>query len=135
MLPNLYDDSGLDTFELRLLFHYCRVGNTWEGTRTTARNCNMSIGAVVKKRRSLANKGYIRVNESEHGTLLITVVDKWTENTTKYGGTDDGVHQMNASVSPDEQSRSPGDTKEEPFKKTKEEETPAPKKQGEFLND
>ena len=125
ILPNLYDDADLDVYEFRLLAHYTRVGNCWESTRTTAKKCHMSLGAVVKKRHSLASKGWIDLTESEHGTVRIVLIDKWHENTTIYRGIEDARSPGEQKRSWSERARSPGDTKEELIKKNKEEETPA----------
>ncbi len=84
MLPNLVDDSDLNPFEFRLYVHYCRVGNCWEATKTTARKCGMGVGTVSKHRKSLAKKGWIILTEPDQSnpfdTVKIKVVDKWTEN-------------------------------------------------------
>jgi hypothetical protein len=117
ILPNIYDDSDLDPFEFRLLAHYSRVGDCWESVRTTAEKTVMSPGAVVKKRRSLHNKGWISLSMSEHGTWRIEVVDKWQENTATYGGVSGARSPGEQSRAPDEQARSPGDIKEDSLKK------------------
>jgi hypothetical protein len=87
-LPNLYDDSGLDVYEFRLLAHYKRVGNCTEGTKTTARKCEMSPSQVSDKRKNLHSKGFIvmeRVSLKDNNfSYRITVVDKWKENFEKY---------------------------------------------------
>jgi len=113
-IPNLYDDADLDTYEFRLLVHYVRVGTCWQGTRTTAKICHMSVGQVSKKRQSLDRKGYITVTENEHGTYTIEVVDKWAENFSTYSAgrsphEHGSVHHVNAKCSPHE-------TKKEPIK-------------------
>lgn len=86
MTPNLYDDADLDVYEFRLLSHYVKVGNCWESTKTTAKNCKMSVSTVISKRLSLESKGFIMLTvDEEHGnTWLIEVVDKWQENFNKY---------------------------------------------------
>ena len=88
-LPNLYDDADLDPFEFRLLVHYVRVGNCYEGVRTTARKCKMSHPVVIDKRRSLETKGFIRTKIIEEGgTVHIEVIDRWLENFCRYSGID-----------------------------------------------
>ena len=104
-IPNLYDDAGLTVYEFRLLVHYVRVGDCWEGTRHTAETCAMSVGSVVKARNSLEAKGFIRTMESEWGTKRIIILDKWAENMEKYRSPDERDR------SPHEHPRSPGETK------------------------
>ncbi len=90
-LPNLYDDSGLDPYEFRLLAHYKRVGRCTEGIKTTAKKCSMSEGQVSGKRKSLHEKGFIVMNEKPLPgggfSYVIFVVDKWRENFEKYSKT------------------------------------------------
>ena len=87
MIPKLIDDSDLDTYEYRLLIHYYRVGNCWKNTSTTAHDCKMSRPQVIAKRKSLEEKGWIKITRGgTQDTLLIEVVDKWDENHKKYMG-------------------------------------------------
>lgn len=107
MFPNIIDDSSLDPYEFRLLVHYYRVGNCWEGTRTTAEKCKMSVGAVSKKRLSLSQKGWITLKKgTQADTIKITVTDKWDENMRHFTRSPQGldVHQANSKCSPGEQS-------------------------------
>lgn len=90
MLPNLYDDADLSQAEYRLLGHYTRVGNCFEGRRTTATHCRMNKDTVTKARDSLAQKGFIRLEAREGDTVLVTVVDVWRRNATIYGGPNGG---------------------------------------------
>lgn len=96
-LPNLYDDSDLDVYEFRLLAHYKRVGRCTESTRTTARKCSMSPGQVSEKRKTLAGKGFIQMQEvpidEKHTSYIIVIVDKWEENFKKYSGRSHSEHQ------------------------------------------
>lgn len=120
-LPNLYDDAGLDPYQFRLLAHYVRVGNCYESVRTTARKCGMSPAQVCTKRKELAEVGFIVVTDNDYGTFNIEIVDKWTENFTKYSKP--GVHHRNSrspgkrKCSPPEQECSPPEPKKEPIKK------------------
>lgn len=113
MIPNLVDDSNLDPYEFRLYVHYCRVGNCWEGTKTTARKCNMSMGAVSKKRRSLKAKGWITLQEpspdNPTDTIKIGIVSKWGDNFNKY---DSSPHET--PPSPDERPPSLSETPPSP---------------------
>ncbi len=85
-LPNLYDDAGLDPYEFRLLAHYKRVGTCWESLSTTATKCCMSVAQVSIKRRALADKGWIELDDQKPHGVIIAVVDKWSENFTRYSG-------------------------------------------------
>ena len=105
MMPNIIDESDLDPHEFRLLLHYYRVGNCWEGTRTTAKKCNMSVGTVSKKRQSLADKGWIILQKPDNSTdtITITLIDKWEENIAHFrdktrSSGEPPVHQVNTPV-------------------------------------
>lgn len=89
MLPNLYDDAGLDVYEFRLLSHYVRRGSCFESVRTTAQVCEMSHPKVIEARNSLEAKGFIRTTRQPESTILIEVVDKWKENMAKYSSGSD----------------------------------------------
>lgn len=108
-LPNLYDDSDLDPYEFRLLAHYVRVGNCYESTRTTAEKCKMSPGQVVEKRRTLADKKFIRLGESKQGTISIEILDVWQKNFRKYSARS----RSKQARSPHEQNCSPSEPKKE----------------------
>lgn len=117
MLPNLYDDSDLDVYELRLLFHYARVGNCWESIQTTADKCKMGKAQIRTKRKSLAEKGLITMSEHpQHGTWDIEIVDKWKENMAIYGGIESDTPPPTISDSPPLPDSIP---KEEPIKNNK----------------
>ena len=115
MLPNIMDDSDLDPFEFRLLVHYYRVGACWEGTKTTAQKCNMSVGAVSKKRRSLAEKGWILIQEPSKDnptdTVKITLVDRWADNANAYSRDESPLSPDEQTPSLDEPPLSPDETK------------------------
>lgn len=84
-LPNLIDDANLDVYSFRLLVHYYRVGNCWEGTRYTAKKCKMSVGKVVECRKILEDKGFISMVRGEPGeSLKIQIIDIWDRNFRKY---------------------------------------------------
>lgn len=130
MLPNLYDDADLDPYEFRLLTHYVRVGDCFESTRTTAEKCNMGHMTVVRKRKSLAEKGFIRLTRTPDFTR-VEVVDKWDENMGLYqrDTPDEDVYQSDTGVdqtdTPLDQSDtgavSERDIKKNPLKKTPQE--------------
>lgn len=80
--------------EYLLLSHYIEFDNgCWEATKTTAANTGLSVGTVVKCRRSLAEKGWLNIVEPKdnHDTIKISVNYKWQENEhyhkEKYGET------------------------------------------------
>lgn len=81
--PNIIDDSDLTPYEYRLLLHYYRVGETWEGVRKTSEICSMSIGKVSQCRKTLEQKGFIRVEEKGEG-VTIHLVDLSQKNLSKY---------------------------------------------------
>lgn len=143
-LPNLYDESGLDPYEFRLLVHYVRRGNCYESVRTTAECCNMSSAQVVKKRNSLEEKKFIRVSENERGTLTIEVVDMWELNFVTYSGVSDmntrSPHEQECSqdelgCSPRERGCSPREHKKEPIKKQPDKKKPNKKNTGATQSD
>lgn len=101
---NIADDD-LDPYQYRLLGHYRRVcgesGICWEGTRTTAKICKMSVGKVSQTRKELEQLGYIAIKIEANETLHITVIDRWAENIARYNKRSSGehpVHDMNTSV-------------------------------------
>jgi hypothetical protein len=97
MMLNMTDDD-LDPFEYRLLGHYLRWaghgGKQQEGIRQTAKVCQMSKNTVKKKRSSLVEKGYLKVEEpepeksKEGEATIITVIDRWPENVSRYAKSD-----------------------------------------------
>jgi hypothetical protein len=84
-VPNIADEGGLSANEYRLLAHYYRRGNCYEGVRTTAKFCRMNKGTVIEARDSLEAKGWLNVQSQGKGkTLLITVKDVWLLNHLYY---------------------------------------------------
>lgn len=119
--PNIIDDSKLSPFEFRLLIHYYRVGECWEGVRTTAEKCSMSTGKVAETRKSLEAKGFITIDEKGDG-VTIRVVDKAEENVQKYCPSHEhAVHTTNINRSPHEQTRPPHEHKKNQLRITNEE--------------
>lgn len=117
--PNLLDDADLSPYEFRVLLHYYRVGECWEGVRSTAKKCKMSTGKVVMVRKSLTEKGFIVVQENEQGDgVTIRVVDKTSANVLKYECSPDeqGVHVVNGSVHVVNEGCSPDEHKNNPIK-------------------
>lgn len=107
--PNIIDDSELTPFEFRVLIHYYRVGECWEGVRATAKKCKMSTGKVTNVRHSLEQKGFINISPIGDG-VTIDVIDRSQENLEKYSSCgeqsvhdmNDSVHHMNETSSPHE---------------------------------
>jgi hypothetical protein len=101
---NMADDD-LGPYEYRLLGHYIRVGDCWEGVRKTAKTTRMSVGKVVSTRNELEKSGYIHVEHREQDTCLVTVIDRMAENVARYAFTtrtgrspgEQGVHVVNTS--------------------------------------
>lgn len=107
MMLNMADDD-LDVYEYRLLGHYIRVGETFEGTRTTAKKTKMSLGKVVSTRNALEQKGYIRMDkpETQADTVKVHIVDRMRENIERYCSPDEHpVQDMNTRRSPDERKK------------------------------
>ena len=104
-LPHLYDDE-LDPYQYRMMGHYVRVGECWEGLRTTAKKCKMSLGKAQATRQWLADNGWINMVENDdHIGVTVTPVDRWQENLTKHSKCsphEQGVHLVNAGCSPGE---------------------------------
>lgn len=94
VMLNMADDD-LTAYEYRLLGHYVRVGECWEGTRTTAKKTYMSVGMVSKTRESLAAKGYISIEYRDNNeSCLITVKDRMSENVARYSKRSSGEHSV-----------------------------------------
>lgn len=123
IMLNMADDD-LNPYQYRLYGHYVRVagetGGCWQGTRTTAAHCKMSIGKVVSTRRELATLGYITIEERPEDTLYVEIVDRWAENIARYAAPRSSgerpVHTVNTTVHVVNERRS---TEEEPEKKIK----------------
>jgi len=102
-LPVLVDDAGLSPYAFRLYAHIKRVagddGVCWQGTRTIAEVCRMSLGQVSKAKAELAAAGLVTLaKKSTRGGMVdeIRVVDVWEANRAKYPRS---VHTVNASES------------------------------------
>lgn len=98
-IPNLYDDSSLSVYAFRLLVHIRRVagdsGSCWEGTRTMATICNMSVGQMSKAKLELVDVGYITIGrKAVRGGFAdeMRIVDVWDLNTKAY---EKSVHHTN----------------------------------------
>lgn len=126
-IPNMADDE-MNPFEYRLYGHYKRVcgakgGICFESVRTTAKTTQMGIGHVIDTRHDLATRGWLEIH-AEDGVqaTLITMIDRWLENTLKYTPDADAIlERINLNRSSHEQlvpetvratnSRSPGEPK------------------------
>lgn len=117
--PNIIDDAELDPYEFRLLIHYYRVGECWEGVRTTAKKCKMSPAKVSTVRKQLEEKNYIEIELDGLGGVTISVVDKARENCLLYEHPP--VHDIDATCSPSEKKRSRGEHKNNQLRITQEE--------------
>jgi predicted transcriptional regulator len=101
-VPNLIDDMDLSVYAFRLYIHIKRVagpnGTCYEGTRTLAEKCRMSVGMVSGARQELIEKGLIaQVGErtTRGGTIAeYSPVDIWQENYESYAS----VHQVNTNA-------------------------------------
>lgn len=131
MIPNIIDDYGLSVFAFRL---YCRLkrvagesGMCNQTTRTIADACKMAVGSVVNAKKELVEAGLISIevvpgrNGNEHH---ITINDIWHENMRSYSERSTKQRSPDEPMrSPDERKRSPGGIKEDPLKKTIEEDS------------
>lgn len=124
MLPNVIDDMGLSPYAFRLYCHLRRVagesGACWQSTATLAAHCGISAGSISQAKKDLTDKGLISIDEkSGAGGIYhhITITDVWERNHQHYQP--ESVHQMNAnpkSVHQMNAVRSPGETKNNPYK-------------------
>lgn len=112
--PNIIDDSELSPFEFRLLIHYYRVGECWEGVRKTAQICKMSTGKVATSRKTLEEKGFIKIEEKGDG-IIIFLEDLSRKNLERYSA--EGVHHMDSSVHHMNEGCSPHELKKNHSKK------------------
>ena len=92
-IPLIYDDAKLTVYEHRLICHYQRLGDGYEGIRTTAKRCHMSTNSVTKARNDLEAKGWINTGENDKGTVQVDVVDVWALDTAIYGGAISRPHE------------------------------------------
>jgi hypothetical protein len=120
--PNIIDDSELDPYEFRLLLHYYRVGECWEGVRKTATICKMSTGKVASTRKALEEKGFITIAMNGDG-IIINLVDLAQKNLNKYSKSgvhvvDTSVHGMDRGVHVVDSERSQGEHKNNTVKNT-----------------
>lgn len=90
-LPVLVDDAGLSPYAFRLYAHIKRVAGDdktcYQGTRTMADVCRMSLGQVSRAKAELVAAGLITLaKKSTRGGLVdeIRVVDVWEANRAKY---------------------------------------------------
>jgi DNA-binding transcriptional MocR family regulator len=100
-IPNLIDDAGLSVYAFRLLAHIRRIagdtGECWEGTRTLAEKCGMSVGQVSNAKAELVKRGFISITRRPiRGGFVdeLRPVDVWTENEVKYRS----VHTVNTNT-------------------------------------
>lgn len=118
--PNIIDDYGLDPYEFRMLIHFYRVGECWEGVRRTAEVCKMSIGKVAECRQNLYKKGFIIIEEKNEG-VIINLVDLSSVNLAKYRscgehGDKTSVYEVNDVFMGASENSSPGEHKKNPSK-------------------
>lgn len=87
-IPNIIDDLGLDPFERALYVHYKRTcgenpqGYSNETTETIRKKLKMSAGQVSQARKTLAERGFIRMQDTR--PVVVTVVDIWDLNHIYY---------------------------------------------------
>jgi len=122
-IPHLIDDTQMSVHAFRLYVHIKRVvgknGKCWQGTRTLAKKCNMSVGMVSQAKEELRSLKLIEIElvrdkKGEHHE--ITIVDIWPENMQKYSQSEQGCSCGEQGCSCDEGARSPGEPKKNPVK-------------------
>lgn len=90
-IPHMADDD-LNLYEYRLYGHYKRVCGEQnepceESVRATAKACGMSHPMIIKARRSLEDKGYIKTFQADQKSPIeITLNDLWPVNMARYSG-------------------------------------------------
>lgn len=118
-IPNMADEE-LDPYQYRLYGHYKRRGRCFESIRETAKATRMSPPMVIKTRNWLRDHGWITVEEQENSdTLLVTVVDRWQENFTRFSGhqVERGGHVVEQGDHQVESGDHQVESKKEPIKK------------------
>ena len=121
-IPNIVDDLGLSPHAYRLYGHMKRVcganpsGRCYQGTRTLAKHCKMSVGKVSEAKKELIAFKLIAVETfpaSENKPDQIRILDVWRANFERYAPRSEYEHPRSGGEHP----RSHGEQKKEPFKK------------------
>jgi hypothetical protein len=102
-LPNIVDDLGLSPHAYRLYGHMKRVcganpsGQCYQGTRTLAKHCKMSVGKISEAKKELIAFKLIAVETfpaSKNKPDQIRILDVWRANFERYAP----VQNMNTPV-------------------------------------
>jgi len=121
-IPNIVDDLGLSPHAYRLYGHMKRVcgaspsGRCYQGTRTLAKHCKMSVGKISEAKKELMAFKLIAVETfpaSENKADQIRILDVWRANFERYSPRSEYEHPRSGGEHP----RSGGEQKKEPFKK------------------
>ena len=128
-IPNIVDDLGLSPHAYRLYGHMKRVcgaspsGRCYQGTRTLAKHCKMSVGKISEAKKELMAFKLIAVETfpaSENKADQIRILDVWRANFERYAPRSEYEHPRSGGEHPrsgGEHPRSGGEQKKEPFKK------------------
>ena len=128
-IPNIVDDLGLSPHAYRLYGHMKRVcgaspsGRCYQGTRTLAKHCKMSVGKISEAKKELMAFKLIAVETfpaSENKADQIRILDVWRANFERYAPRSEYEHPRSGGEHPrsgGERPRSGGEQKKEPFKK------------------
>jgi hypothetical protein len=128
-IPNIVDDLGLSPHAYRLYGHMKRVcgaspsGLCYQGTRTLAKHCKMSVGKISEAKKELMAFKLIAVETfpaSENKADQIRILDVWRANFERYAPRSEYEHPRSGGERPrsgGERPRSGGEQKKEPFKK------------------
>lgn len=90
-IPHLIDEMNLSPYAYRLYCHFKHVvgerpgGKCWQSTAQLAERCNMSVGAVVKAKTELVQRGLIRINlvklqKGGRAAHNIVILNIWKKN-------------------------------------------------------
>lgn len=121
-IPNLIDDLGLSPHAYRLYGHMKRVcgaepnGRCYQGTRTLAKHCKMSVGKISEAKKELLAFRLITVETfpaSENRPDEVRILDIWRTNFERYAPRSEYEHPSSNGEHP----RSGGERKKEPRKK------------------
>lgn len=130
-IPNIVDDMDLSVYAFRLYAHIKRVagedGQCWQGSKTLATACKMSVGKVSAAKNELVDAGLIVVVPGEWNkgkSDEMRVVDIWRKNLETFSQNEktfsphEKVEGKTAETfSPHESTFSPHEPKKEPIKK------------------
>jgi hypothetical protein len=129
-IPNLVDDLGLSVYAFRLYVHLKRVcgadpqGRCYQGTRTLAKRCKISMGKISEAKKELLAYKLIEIQTfppAENRADEVRILDIWRRNFDAFAPRSSDEHPRSRTRSPHEPKKEP--LEEEPFKNNKDPET------------